>query len=150
MKKHGGFTLVEIMIVVAIVGLLAMLAIPSFVRARRNAQDARFIQDMRIAVDAFTMFNLEHGHYPPDTSPGVIPAGMAEYLRGMRWDQPTPIGGAWDWDFRVFGVEAGVSVFQPNRAPTEMISIAERLDNGSLVSGQFRSRADGYIYIIEF
>ncbi len=150
MKKSRAFTLIEIMIVVAIIGILAMIAIPGFVRARREAQVNRFIQDLRMAVDAFTMYNLDNGGYPPDRMPGVVPPGMEEYLRRIRWSEPTPIGGLWDWDYEQFGYLAGVSVYRPNRTPTEMQEIAARIDDGGLSSGNFRSRADGYIYIIEF
>ena len=150
MKKRTGFTLVEIMIVVAIIGLLAMIAIPAFMRARRTTQTNAFIQDLRLAVDAFTMYNLENGSYPADRTPGVIPPGMEEHLRRIRWNENTPIGGQWDWDYQQFGYYAGVSVFQPHRTPLEMREIAARIDDGSLSTGNFRSRADGYIYIIEF
>ena len=46
-NRAGGFTLVEIMIVVAIIGLLATIAIPNFVRARLKAQQSACINNLR-------------------------------------------------------------------------------------------------------
>ena len=50
-KKRGGFTLVEIMIVVAIIALLAAIAVPGFLRARTRSQAIRIINDLRL-IDA--------------------------------------------------------------------------------------------------
>ena len=47
MKKRSGFTLVEIMIVVAIIGLLAAIAIPSFMKARTTSQQNACINNLR-------------------------------------------------------------------------------------------------------
>src|SRR5256885_8390351 len=57
--KKSGFTLVEIMIVVAIIGLLAAIAIPNFVRARTTSQANACINNLRQMDGAVQQFALE-------------------------------------------------------------------------------------------
>jgi len=57
----AGFTLVEIMIVVAIIGLLAAIAIPNFVRARQTAQTNACINNLRVIDQAKQEWALEKG-----------------------------------------------------------------------------------------
>ena len=57
----GGFTLVEIMIVVAIIGLLAAIAVPSFVRARQRSQATTILNEARMLGDALDQYALENG-----------------------------------------------------------------------------------------
>ena len=58
--KKSGFTLVEIMIVVAIIGLLAAIAIPNFVRARTTAQQNACINNLRQVDGAKQQWALEN------------------------------------------------------------------------------------------
>ncbi len=148
--SHTGFTLLEIMIVVAIVGLLLAIAIPSFFLARHNTENAQFINDLRVACAAFQNYTMDVGHYPPDGQPGVVPPGMDAYLAGMHWTETTPVGGQWDWDYQTFGFTAGVSVyFGAAMQDDRMLEIDQKIDDGNLATGSFRKRSQGYISIIE-
>ena len=64
-KKNRGFTLVEIMIVVAIIALLAAIAVPGFLRARKRSQGTTIKNDLRLfdaAVDQYAIeYNLGTG-----------------------------------------------------------------------------------------
>ena len=58
-KRAGGFTLVEIMIVVAIIALLAAIAVPGFLRARKRAQASKVLNDLRLIDAAVDQYAIE-------------------------------------------------------------------------------------------
>src|SRR5271168_2525011 len=58
-KNRGGFTLVEIMIVVAIIALLAAIAVPNFLRARKRSQATRILEDLRLLDSADDQYAIE-------------------------------------------------------------------------------------------
>jgi prepilin-type N-terminal cleavage/methylation domain-containing protein len=77
-NRRGGFTLVEIMIVVAIIALLAAIAVPSALRARKRSQATSTLQTLRILDAACDQWAIENGQ-----SPGSIPsaAQLAAYVK---------------------------------------------------------------------
>lgn len=85
-SRKSGFTLVEIMIVVAIIGLLAAIAIPNFVRARTTAQTNACVNNLRQIDGAKDQLALETGLA---TGGACDMAAITPYLRAV----PTcPVG----------------------------------------------------------
>jgi len=77
-KKRGGFTLVEIMIVVAIIALLAAIAVPGFLRARKRSQASRILNDLRLIDAAVDQYAIENNKTSGST---VGTADWTNYLK---------------------------------------------------------------------
>jgi prepilin-type N-terminal cleavage/methylation domain-containing protein len=77
-NRRGGFTLVEIMIVVAIIALLAAIAVPGFLRARKRSQASRIINDLRLIDSAVDQYAIENNKSSGAT---VNTADWTNYLK---------------------------------------------------------------------
>jgi prepilin-type N-terminal cleavage/methylation domain-containing protein len=98
-NDRSAFTLVEIMIVVAIIGLLAALAVPGFVKARKQSQGRRILNDCRQQDAAIDQWALETGQTDGAT---VNTTGAQTYLK-TTWKANDLLGNA----FSVNGVGTG-------------------------------------------
>src|SRR5881397_327071 len=82
-SRRGGFTLVEIMIVVAIIALLAAIAVPGFLRARKRSQASRILNDLRMIDAAVDQYAVETNRSAGNT---VAVTDWTNYLKkGTVW-----------------------------------------------------------------
>ena len=81
-KSRAGFTLVEIMIVVAIIALLAAIAVPGFLRARKRSQASKVLNDLRMIDSAVDQYAIETGKKTGD------PVGVPDWTNYVKKDTP--------------------------------------------------------------
>jgi general secretion pathway protein G len=90
-KGEGGFTLIELIIVMAVIGILSLIAIPSFVQSIRKAKEAALREDlhtMRNAIDSYTVDKEK----APEGLDDLVQAG---YLKSIPVDPITNRSDSW-------------------------------------------------------
>ncbi len=152
-RGQSGFTLVEILVVVLILGILAAMVIVTIGGMSRDASQVAFISDLRTWQDASMLYINQVGKYPVDTSSGVFPTGMEDFIKPDQWERTTPIGGVWDMENNDNGVTFAVGVHFTNDAPPTqddayMTEIDSGFDDGDLASSSFRKLAADRYYLV--
>ena len=96
MRLRRGFSLMELLITMAFIGLLARIAIPRYGEMKRRAIAASIMGDVHaIRIAAFTHYT-EHGAFPPDAGLGQLPTQLIDNLpNGFSFDR---IDYDYDWE----------------------------------------------------
>ena len=94
-NTHEGYSLIELMIVVAIIGILVALAVPSFQQSAVKAREAALKQNLHTIRTVLDQHYADKGFYPPSLET-LVEAG---YLRQVPMDPFTEAADAWVIEF---------------------------------------------------
>ena len=79
-SREAGFTLLELLILVAILGIVVNISIPVMMNAQTKAAAARVLADVDMIHDAVLTYRLENGSYPRTAGWGRVPPGLEQHL----------------------------------------------------------------------
>jgi type II secretion system protein G len=158
--RHRGFTLVEIMIVVAIIGLLCAIAVPGIINARTNAQRTYLTEELKDTSEAFQMYEADNQRLPLQaagvstaiSTAGSVPTGMALYMpKNSHWTVGTY--GTWYWLYwpgAIPGYQGFIYLYNPNLSDADINFFDTKLDDGNPNTGAVIEYGPGtLIYAIQ-
>lgn len=99
MKLQRGFTIIEILVTMAIIAILAAIVLPSLYQAKKQAYFVRSKSELRSISQAVQMFMLYEngGNYPADANRD-LPPGLEKYLASGNWPKAPWPNSVYDWD----------------------------------------------------
>jgi len=96
--RDAGFTLIEVLTVVAIIGILVNIAVPVFRHQIKKAQAVRVVEDFLTVQRAVLQYYADHSVFPRDRGTGREPKELQPYLKhAIAWRNPLP-GVDYDWE----------------------------------------------------
>lgn len=156
--RSCGFTLVEMMVVVAIIGLVTAAALPAIKRMYLLSRANVMANDLRVYATAFLNYTEDDDDYPKDSGTGKFPKGMDGYLRDS-WLEPTPIGGYYNYEYnkKAQGTRytAGIGIRSKGKEKVTtdadlLLAIDRKIDDGNLKTGSFLlGPGNAPFYVIE-
>ncbi|MFI4916631.1 MAG: type II secretion system protein [Phycisphaerales bacterium JB060] len=156
-RKWGrGFTLVEILIVVVILGVLAAIVMPQAANAMGNTRQTAFVREIQLFTDAAVIHRSQTGTWIGDGGSGTIPDGFEDYIDPASWENGTPIDGDWDSEAGAdYDVTLAIGVhFQEastRKDAAYMTQVDALFDDGDLATGGFQQfAADRFYFIVEY
>ena len=146
-----GFTLIELMIVVAVISLLSAIAVPSYNNYRKRVFVVKTMTDIKGFEKGFIHASIEYGEFPDDSHIILPPGyGLEEIIPVDTWLRTTPVGGNYNWEGPDNYDYAGIAILGATESAEVMTMLDSRLDDGDLTTGRFRITDNGrHTYILE-
>jgi len=126
MKNKKGFTLIEILVVVSIIGFLTTIVLVSLNSAKEKAQETAGIQQLKEVKNAINMFYSDNGYYPEgniDNLESVLSTGGKVYISEIT-DNPQLV---------YFGTSTGSIICNSGKCPNYSLALWDLKDSGMMV-----------------
>lgn len=151
MKKSKGFTLIELMMVIAIVGVLASVALPIYSDYTARASLVETAIKLGNWSREFRRWEIDNGRFPNDSHIGLPPEAIRTLnIVESDWLTETALGGNWNWEGPDGYDYAGIAIVSATADVQEIAQLDFILDDGILSTGSFRQTENGrYTYIID-
>lgn len=140
-----GFSLIELMVVVTIIGILALLGVPGLTKATQRTAAIATANDVRVFTDAVKVYSVSTGQYPVTMTYTSIPAEIEGYI-------PT----AWtDGDYSWFYINSSyytyLYVYNLRFTAEQAIELDKIMDDGNIGTGEMRVafNGSGLVYLFE-
>lgn len=146
--RNGGFSLIELMVVIVIIGLLAAIAMTSYRNFILRSQLTEMATTLGQFAREFEVWEQVNGHYPDD-SHVALPDANGLAINQDDWSRTTLLGGNWNWEGPDGYDYAGISIVGITAEEEDIMQFDSILDDGVLTSGKFRRTNNGrYTFII--
>ncbi len=127
-----GFTLIEILVVIAIIGILSSVVLASLATSRAKARDARRIADLEEVKKALELYYDSNGAYPP-TGPSLPPFPLPLVLKTGGFIAQIPVTPAGAVDYKYFGGTFSGNLLDIS-LPLESFILAAQLERNDAIA----------------
>ncbi|MEM7405125.1 MAG: prepilin-type N-terminal cleavage/methylation domain-containing protein [Pseudomonadota bacterium] len=150
-SRQRGFTLIELMMTVAIIGILASIAIPAYSDYTTRARLTETAVQLGHWGREFSRWAAMEGGFPNDSHIVLPPEAASDLaIDNATWLAETAVGGNWNYEGPDQYPYTGIAILGATE-PVRTIQMLDKiLDDGNLTSGKFRQTDNGrYTYIID-
>ena len=148
MKNQSGFTLLELLVTISIVGILAATGISKYAAYKERAKISAAFEELRVLRGAFYAYITDEEELPSDVGIGEVPDGMENLVPSGIFSRETPIGGSYNWDGPPNHDPPGISIEGPNVEEEVLVKLDSRIDDGDLNTGSFQKTHDGHYKLV--
>lgn len=136
-KHPRGFSIIELMVVVTVIGILALLAVPGILIAADRAEATAAANDIRVMSNAIEFYSTAEGAYPSAMTYKQMPEAIAGYLPSTWKD------GTYSWFYVNNSNYTYLYVYNLDFTPEQAVRLDTIIDDGNIGTGKMQMAFNG-------
>lgn len=133
-----GFSLVELVVVIMILGILAAIAVPNFIQTSKKSSTSAAARQLRVIDDALNRYYFENQTWPPSSLTGTVPKQLLNYIDDSSFSGPTFLGGTAAWVYSEPKNYGKLEVTGSTATLAQYLEIDAAIDDGVARTGRLR------------